>query len=686
MNRLVPAGCFAALAAVLQAQAPDPTLPRIEPVIETITITAQPLGPQLDLRNGAVFSETLFSRDDQVFHLLDAGINAGQHEGGGKSLEIRRFGFNLDHGGVNGGLRITVDNIPQNHGTQGHGQGYLGSLKSLSPELVQEVALINGPFNAEHGDFSSLGVVQIRLRESLPHVWTMRLQGGQYDSGRGFIGWSPNVAETDAFVAYEGSFTDGPFIKPLNYVRHNVTGNYTNVLDSSSRIGLKWNGGLNRFASSGQIPLDEVAAGRLDRFGSLGPGDGGDIQQGRVAGYYRYDGEQGATWKSDAFVERSLFDLYSNFTFFLNDPVIGDGIQQHDSRLTEGADTQYARPQFFGWGDGVLTIGGGVYATQNLVDMRQRVERDPVSLVIGARANVLNGSGYIQENLNLAGGRLQVGGGLRWDVFRYGIDDLVEPEFTGAEASARLQPKASLAYSPFDEIPFKAFFNYGRAIASLDARGAVRRPEGPLIATTDFLQWGVQQSIGSRVSFFGDFFHIQTSNQLVYIPDDGSVEFSDPARSYGFEARMSAAITSKLSVDGGLTKVLNAYYRGGGPERIYLDSAPHFTANAALTLADWRGWAGSLRMRSINSYRLDGEDPSIRAAGHVVFDMAANRDLTDQIAVNVAVDNLFNREYWEMQNYFTSQIAGQDPMDRIHATPGYGRTLTVGVTMRFGDK
>jgi hypothetical protein len=39
-----------------------------------------------------------------------------------------------------------------------------------------------------------------------------------------------------------------------------------------------------------------------------------------------------------------------------------------------------------------------------------------------------------------------------------------------------------------------------------------------------------------------------------------------------------------------------------------------------------------------------------------------------------------------VQNYFTSQIAGQGPMERIHGTPGYGRTLTVGVTLRFGDK
>lgn len=685
MKPLVPAGLLAAFTALLQAQTPAPALPRIEPVIETITITAQPLGPQLDLRNGEAFRKTLFTRDDQLFHLLDAGINAGQHEGGGKSLEIRRFGFNLDHGGVNGGLRITVDNIPQNHGTQGHGQGYMGSLKSLSPELVDEVELINGPFNAEHGDFSGLGVVQIRLRESLPHVWTVRLQGGHYDSGRGFIGWSPNPAKGDAFAAYEGSFTDGPFVKPLDYARHNVTGNYTRVLDSRNRIGVKWNGGVNRFGSSGQIPLDEVSAGRLDRFGSLSPGDGGSVQQGRVAGYFRKDLDEGAIWKGDGFVERSLFDLYSNFTFFLNDPVLGDGIQQHDSRLTQGADTQYARPQFFGWGDGVLTVGVGVLATQNLVDLRQSVNRDPISLFTSARANVMNGSGYVQENLNLAGGRVQLGGGLRWDVFRYAVNDLIDAEFTGSETDARLQPKASLAYSPFAKIPFKAFFNYGRAIASLDARGAVRRPEGPLIATTDFLQWGLQQSIGSRVSLLGDFFHINTSNQLVYIPDDGSLEFADPARSYGFEARLSAAITRKLSVDGGVTKVLNAYYRGG-PERIYLDSAPRFTANAALTLADWRGWVGSLRMRGINSYRLDGANPSIRAAGHVVFDTAFNRDLTDQIALNVAVDNLFNRNYWEVQNYFTSRISGQDPMERIHGTPGYGRTLTVGMTLRFGDK
>jgi len=131
---------------------------------ETIAVGERTVEPGADEQKVA----PLFSRDDQLIQQLNAGIDAGQHEGGGKSPEIRRFGFNLDHGGVNGGLKVVVDNIQQNQGTQAHGQGYLGALKALSPELIQDITVIDGPFRAEYGDFSGLGVVQIRQRESLP--------------------------------------------------------------------------------------------------------------------------------------------------------------------------------------------------------------------------------------------------------------------------------------------------------------------------------------------------------------------------------------------------------------------------------------------------------------------------------------------------------------------------------------
>jgi hypothetical protein len=657
----------------------------LKPLHYSLVITATPLGPEIERRSTQVFEQTLFSRDDQVFHLLDAGINAGQHEGGGKSLEVRRFGFNMDHGGVNGGLRVMVDNVPQNHSTQGHGQGYLGSLKSLTPELVEAAHLINGPFAAEYGDYSGLGVVHIRLRESLPQQWTARLVGGRYGTFRGFLGYSPNVNHRDAVFAYEGSYSDGPFLRPLDYTRHNVTGNYTWVLEGNRRFGLKWNGGTNTFNSSGQIPTDEVAAGRLDRYGNLSPGDGGEVQSARVGAYFSKEyGNQGIL-KLDSFTERSLFNLYSNFTFFLNDPANGDGIQQHDSRLSEGANAQYLRPHAWEGGVGLFSAGFNYLDTQTNVDLRHSVNRDPIGLFTAGHARIANGAGYLQENVTLAGGKLELGGGLRWDFFRFALRDRIEPQFSGVEYDARLQPKAQIAYRPSLRAPLKLYLNYGRGIASMDARGVLRRRDDPHITTTDFVQAGTSHRFHERFSLLTDLFLIQPSHQLVYIPDDGSIEFGDPSRSYGFEVKTSIGISRKLSLDAGLTKVLNAYFRGL-EERVYLDSAPRFTANAALTLADWRGWSGSLRMRAINHYRLDGQDPSIVAAGHTVFDLALARHISKAVELNFGVDNLFGREYWETQNFFESRLPGQSPTERIHATPAYGATVVVGVTIRFAEK
>jgi hypothetical protein len=288
------------------------------------------------MRNAEIFRRTLLSRDDQIFDALAAGINAGQHEGRGKSVEIRRFGFNLDHGGVNGGLKVLVDDVQQNQSTQGHGQGYLGGLKSLSPELIKEVNILNGPFSDEYGDFSGLGVVHIKTRESLPEQLLARIQGGSFGSLRTFLGYSPNIERVDSLFAYEGSHLDGPFQMPLGYVRHNVTTNYTRHLDSSQALGFRFNGGLNDFHSSGQIPLDEVNSGRLDRFGYIDPNGGGHVHLGTASVYYQKERASGDQWRIDGFVGRSLFDLFSNFTFDLNDPVHGDGFQQHDSRLQEG--------------------------------------------------------------------------------------------------------------------------------------------------------------------------------------------------------------------------------------------------------------------------------------------------------------------------------------------------------------
>lgn len=183
-----------------------------------------------------------------------------------------------------------------------------------------------------------------------------------------------------------------------------------------------------------------------------------------------------------------------------------------------------------------------------------------------------------------------------------------------------------------------------------------------------------------------DAFLINHSNAQVYVPDDGSFEFKGPSRAYGYEAKTSIAITRYVSLNGGLTKTGNAFFNGGD-HRVYVDSAPHFVANAALTLAAWQGWSGSLRMRAINHYRLNGEDPTIVASGHTVFDLGLARQIRRGIELNLSLDNLTNRDYYETQNYFESRVTPDAPLiARIHGTPGYPLTAVVGMTIRLRGK
>ena len=662
----------------------------IPAVHESLVISATALTPTIDQRSENVYKSTLFSRDDQIFDTLAAGINAGQHEGGGKSLEIRRFGFNLDHGGVNGGLKVLVNDVQQNQGTQGHGQGYLGALKTLTPELVQDVNILNGPFSAEYGDFSGLGVVHIRLRESLPTLLTVRLQGGSFDAYRGFVGYSPGLEHDDAFIAYDGSHTDGPFINPGRYKRHNITGNYTHELSDKESLGFKLNFGTNDFYSSGQLPLDLVASGQLDRFGYIDPYDGGRVRLGTFGTYYKRDFANGDILKLDGFLGRSLFDLYSNFTFFLvhylpSDPIHGDEIQQHDSRLQEGINAQYLHPHRLFGQTALLTVGSNFHDNQINVGLNQTEARRVQAITSSAHAHVTNIAGYVQQGVDLMGQRLHFDAGLRFDYFRFDVADHIDPARSGLQGESRFQPKANVSYTPISRVPFTLHASYGRGISSQDARGVVQQPSAPKVSTTDFYQIGNSFNL-RRFSLSADIFLINRSNEQVYIPDDGSFELRGPSRSYGWEAKTSIQLRRWLALNGGVTQVSNAFYLG--LPRVYVDSAPHSVANSGITLTDWRGFNGSLRYRRISGYILDGADRTVpHATGLDVLDLSVSKQVRHYLDLNFAIDNLNNKRFWETQNYLESRVTPTaGPAFRVHGTPGYPIGLTVGLTLRFGEK
>ena len=674
---------------------------RIPRAQEQLLITATALDPGIERRDDALYSKTLFNRDDQLFDTLAAGINAGQHEGGGKSLEFRRFGFNLDHGGVNGGLKVLVDDVPQNQATQAHGQGYLGWLKSLSPELVDDVDIINGPFSAEYGDFSALGVIHVRLKERLENEWTLRAQGGSFGGYRTFAAWSPKLENADGFLSWEHAYTDGPFRNPLHYVRDNFTGNYFFKIDGTQSLGLKFSGGRNDFDSSGQIPLDLVASRQLDRFGYMDPSDGGKVRNGTGSAYYKKDLSPNDTLRVDGFATRSLFDLFSDFTFYLNDPVNGDGIQQHDSRLQEGVSSQYVHTGKLSGRPAMFMSGANL--TDNWINVDLFHDRDrkiipPVPGKIWTEANVhiTNPALYAQGGVDFP--HLHIDLGLRFDEFRFNLTDRLMPANSGLNYTGNLEPKVNAVYTPSAHAPLAIHLNYGRAVTSQDARGIALDRSAPRIAATDFYMIGTSHNL-RRFSATTDVFLINRQHEDVYDPDNGTLHYQGPSRSYGWEAKTSAQLSAHLTWNAAITDVSNAFFRGTSP-RQYVDSAPHVVANSGLTLDAWHGLFSSLRYRHINRYLVvNPDDTSVPpappytnsayalASGLDVVDFALTKTLRHGLDWNLSIDNLTNKRCYETQNFFDSRVTPTAPVEaRVHGTPGYPIGFTLGLTFRLSEK
>ena len=70
------------------------------------------------------------------------GLIATQHSGSGKANQYFLRGFNLDHGTD---FNTSVDGMPVNMPTHGHGQGYT-DINFLIPEMIDDVYYRKGPY------------------------------------------------------------------------------------------------------------------------------------------------------------------------------------------------------------------------------------------------------------------------------------------------------------------------------------------------------------------------------------------------------------------------------------------------------------------------------------------------------------------------------------------------------------
>ena len=268
--------------------------------------------------------------------LLEAvpGLIVSQHSGEGKANQFYLRGFNLDHGTD---LRTTLDGMLVNQRSHAHGQGWT-DLNFVIPELASQLRYRKGPYYADEGDFSSAGAVSLGYADRLEHG-IASIGIGQYGYRRVLLADSPTFGNGHLLYALEAFHNDGPFEHPDNYRKLNGVLRYSegNAANGFHIAGMAYHGKWN---ATDQIPRRAVESGALSRFGAIDASDGGEASRYSVSGEWRRTTSAGLT-KVSAYLVRQRLDLFSNFTYFLNDPVNGDQFAQPDRRVTTGVNASH---------------------------------------------------------------------------------------------------------------------------------------------------------------------------------------------------------------------------------------------------------------------------------------------------------------------------------------------------------
>ena len=265
------------------------------------------------------------------------GLIVSQHSGEGKANQYYLRGFNLDHGTD---FSTTIAGVPVNTPTGAHAHGYT-DISFLIPELVSGVQFKKGPYFADEGDFSAAGAANINYVNRLDAP-IVRLSAGNNGWGRvmaarlaGHRGGHParrHRGEPERRpLAARGSLREGERRAAVQPRR------------STQRLLRDRHGLLGRL----ELHRPGGAAGRRQRarFPASGiwtaPTAARTSRQSVAADFQRSTGP--SSLRATAFVLRNRLNLFSNFTYFLDDPVNGDQFEQAERRTAAGGRVTYRR-------------------------------------------------------------------------------------------------------------------------------------------------------------------------------------------------------------------------------------------------------------------------------------------------------------------------------------------------------
>ncbi len=594
------------------------------------------------------------------------GLFIGQHAGGGKAEQIFLRGFDLDHGTD---INITVDGMPVNMVSHAHGQGY-ADLHFVIPELIDKVNFNKGPYYADKGNFTTAGFVEFKTKDYLENSF-VKVEGGQFGTFRGIAGLNLLKPQKDRrnqslYFAGEGSFTKGYFESPQDFSRYNGMLRYHGSLNEKNTLTAALTGFTSKWNASGQIPDRAVESGLVGFYGAIDNTEGGKTSRYNVHAELQTILTNGGTIRNQLYISKYRFELYSNFTFYKEDPVNGDQIRQKENRSITGYNGSYQKEFYIGTIKTETKAGIQVRydAVENLELTRTKNRVINTKDIMFGNVNEMDAGACWSQRFSVTK-KLNITGALRADYFINRYNDKLASQNLSS-SSVIVSPKLNINYRVNDKV--QLYLYNGKGYHSNDTRVAVLQNGKKVLPPAYGTDAGGVFKLGKKLVVQSALWFLWLDQEFVYVGDEGVVEPGGQTRRYGFDLSARYEVVKNLYADLDIS-IANPRALYVPKAESYLPLAPRFTSVGGLTYRKANGWNGSLRYRFMDN-RPANEDNSVIAKGYFVVDAAFNYSAKKWEA-GLAVQNLLNTKWKETQFDTESQLQNEvAPVSEIHFTPG----------------
>jgi len=655
---IVSTACLAGITAPARAATPQATA---EPIEELVVYGR---AERLIGQAGSA-SEGLVGYDDirlppilRVGELVEAvpGMVATQHSGTGKANQYFIRGFNLDHGTD---FSVSVEGVPINLRSHGHGQGYL-DLNFLIPELVETTRYRRGPYSAQEGDFSSAASVDFNLYDQLDER-VLSATIGEYDYYRGLAAGSVAAGNGKLTGAVDITGYEGPWELPEDLDQLKFFGAFSGALGDAD-VRFTAQGYDSQWNATDQIPERAVGAGLISPLGYIDGDLGGETSRYALTGLVDF-----GAWSINAYAVDYDFTLYSNFTYFLDDPLNGDQFEQRDKRRIYGLSIRGGDEGAPSVNRVTLRWGGDVrYDDIDEVGLYGTSDRVRTDIVRQDQVKELSLDAWAEAEWSLTK-RLRTIIGLRADWYDWEVNARRDAN-SGSGDDAILSPKATLAWRFTDHA--EAYLNAGRGFHSNDVRGGtigIDPVSGdpvdgvPALVRSDGAELGLRFEQGRNLNATLTLFWLELDSELVYVGDAGSTEPNGATERIGFEGVLFWQVAPWLAVNAAYTNT-DAKFKedaGGGRE---IPGAVESTFTLGANGAWENGLSASARLRWLGEAPL-AEDGSVHSEDSLLVNAGVAYRL-GSAELRLDVFNLFDSTDYDISYYYASRL-GSEPLDGV---------------------